>query len=623
MGSNRGKWGAKRRSNRDLGSRNSTRCCRTPGHWDIVHPKQTVTLMEMGPKVNRNRAWRGAFRLIFGACAVASFLGASPYGALTASAAKPGAPGGPPLDSLVILHTNDVHSHLDPYDVGARTVGGAAARAALIAREAALGGRVIVLDAGDLVQGTPYYNQFRGEPDHKILDLLKYDVIALGNHDLDDGAEAWAKRAAATRTPIVSANVLRISPNGNGDVPPEIARTAKWIGGGKVAAGSRFSLLAKPYVILERGGLRIAVLGLTTYSIDRIVAARYNAGVAVANPITAARYWVPLLRKQADVVVALTHLGVDQDRVLVDRVPGIDVVIGGHSHTPLFAPVFETAGGMGGATAITQAGLWGRWVGRTTLRWSRDGRVRGTTSRLIEVRPADGEDQRVASLVASYRRRLGSGLDRVVFRTPASIAMDGKREGDHPLGNFVADVMRARMNADLAVMNAGGIRAGFPAGDVRERDVLTMLPFDNHLTVVSLTGTQIRRLLDRFAARLGKSGFGHVSGLSYTIQGGRAMDIRVWSAGQRGSSTWHGRTAGPGAPLDANAHYRVATIDFLANGGDYFDELRDGTNLETTSILLSDAAIAFLRDHPDYRFGRDGRVQWRGSGEALRGLRIR
>lgn len=580
--------------------------------------------MENPRKVNRNQVTAGTFRRalwgLVAAWALSGLLGSPGLGA----AAKPGGAaraGAPGVDSLVILHTNDVHSHLDPYDVGGRTVGGAAARAALIRRETAHGGRVLLLDAGDLVQGTPYYNQFRGEPDHRVLDLLGYDAIALGNHDLDDGADAWAKRATATRTPILSANVLRVSPDG--DVPPALAKTAKWIGGGKVAAGTRFRLLAKPYVILERGGLRIAILGLTTYSIERIVAARYNKGIAVANPVTVARYWVPKLRAQADLVIALTHLGVDQDRVLVNHVPGIDIVIGGHSHTPLFAPVFERTEALGAPTAITQAGWAGRWLGRTTLRWNRDPHVAATTSRLIEIHPSEGEDSRVADLVASYRRRLGPGLDRLVIRTPTRVEMEGKREGDHPLGNFVADVMRLRTSADLAVMNAGGLRAPLPAGDVRERDIVSMLPFDNRIVVVSLTGTQVRRLLDRFASHLGKSGFGHVSGLSYTIQGGRAIDIRVWAPGGRDWGAWRGRNAGPGVPFDPNKRYRVATIDFLANGGDYFDELRDGADRESTSVLLADAAIAFLRKNPDYRFGKDGRVQWRGSGEALKGLRMR
>ncbi|HSQ61432.1 MAG TPA: metallophosphoesterase, partial [Acidobacteriota bacterium] len=132
--------------------------------------------------------------------------------------AAPGPGRGPRADSLIILHTNDIHSHLDPFEVnGGKRVGGVAARAALIARERARGGRVLLLDGGDLVQGTPYYNRFRGEPDHRLLDLLGYDAIALGNHDLDDGAAAWRRRAGKTRTPILSANVFVAAESGWAD----------------------------------------------------------------------------------------------------------------------------------------------------------------------------------------------------------------------------------------------------------------------------------------------------------------------------------------------------------------------------------------------------------------------
>jgi len=558
-----------------------------------------------------------AFRT-FGAFAVgAILLGFADFG--PAARAAGGGPGSSPLgvDSLVVLHTNDVHSHLDPFQTkGGAEVGGIAARAALIAREKSRGGRVLLLDAGDLVQGTPYYNRFRGEPDHKLLDLLGYDAIALGNHDLDDGVAAWRARASATRTPIVSANVFADgsvpgADEGKWIVPASMAKSARWVGGGKVPAGTELHLLATPYVILERDGLKVAILGLTTYSIDRIVAARKNRGVAVGNPVAAAQYWVPRLRKEADIVIALTHLGVDQDRKLVDQIPGIDLVIGGHSHSPLYRPILESAG-MGRPTPIAQAGSWGRYLGRTTMRWGGD-RDASTTGRLIEVRPSDGEDAAIESLVASYRSRLGADLEQVVYHSTERVEMTDLDTADHPLGNFAADVIRDRTGADLAVMNAGGVRAPLPKGDVRASDILTMLPFDNRLVVVSMSGSQVRALLDRMAERLGKRGFGHVSGLSYVIRGTRAAEVRIWDKALS-ASAWRGRSGGPGEAIDGNRVYRVATIDYIADGGDSFDEIHDANAKASMDVLLSDAAISFLRAHPDYKFAKDGRAQWRGAG---------
>jgi 2',3'-cyclic-nucleotide 2'-phosphodiesterase (5'-nucleotidase family) len=544
--------------------------------------------------------------------------GLAPWGCSGPASAGPGRETRP--DSLVILHTNDVHSRLDPFEVnGGERVGGVAARSALIARERARGGRVILLDGGDLVQGTPYYNRFRGEPDHRLLDLLGYDAIALGNHDLDDGAAAWRRRAETTRTPILSANVFAAAESAwadraAGPVPRAALRSVKWIGGGKTPAGTNLRYLATPYRIVERDGLRIAIFGLTTHSLDRIVAARKNAGVAVGSPIAAARELVPRLRDEADVVIALSHLGVDADRDLVDRVPGIDLVIGGHSHTPLFRPSLEGAAG-GRATPIAQAGSWGRYLGRTSLRWSGD-RARAAFGQLLTVRPEEGEDAAVEAVLASYRARLGADLDRIVCRVPRRVETKGLSTGDHPLGNFVADVIRDRTGAEIAIMNAGGIRSPLPAGEVRERDILSMLPFDNRLVVVRMTGAKVRSLLDGMARRYGKGGFGHASGVSYVARRDRAVEILVGTGPGGGD-------AARGEPLDGNRVYRVATIDFLADGGDYFDELRDAEPKERTEILLSTAAIEYLRAHPDHRFGKDGRVRWRGSTEALRDLGMR
>jgi 5'-nucleotidase/UDP-sugar diphosphatase len=600
----------------------------TPGARGTTTPKQTVTIRMNAAKVKefRNRsAISGAMvRAILAGLLAALGGWGHPR---DARAATP-----PAVDSLVVLHTNDVHSHLDPFeDASGRLVGGVAARAPLIERERAKGGRVLLLDGGDLVQGTPYYNRFRGEPDHRILDLLGYDAVALGNHDLDDGVEAWRERAARTKTPILSANVFvsdEVTADGvaadeepRPETPRAAIRSPKWVGGGKVPSGTALRHLTRPYAILDRGGLKIAILGLTTPALDRIVAARKNRGVAVGSPVAAAGYYVPLLRRQADLVVALTHLGVSEDRRLVDHVPGIDLVIGGHSHTPLFRPKLEKAEG-GRGTAIAQAGSWGRYLGRTTLRWG-GGQPRTTAGRLIPVRPSEGLDARIEGVLASYRRRLGADLDRVVGRTTARVGSENLDEGDHPLGNFVADVMRDRTGADLAIMNAGGIRAPLSAGEIRQRDILTMLPFDNRIVTLPMTGAKVRRMLDGVARRLGKSGFGHVSGASYVISRDRAVEVRVWGSAKRGDAGSGRSRLRDGEPIDGNRVYKVATIDFLADGGDYFDELRAAEPKDRTDVLLSDAAIEFLRAHPDYRFHRDGRVQWRGSGEVFRDLRVR
>ena len=550
---------------------------------------------------------------------VKGFLRGAAILALAAGLAAAGGAGcagaaarGSGADSLVILHTNDIHSQFDPLDSDTNGhLGGAAPRARVVAGQRALGGRVILLDGGDLVQGTPYYNTFRGEPDHRLLDLLRYDAIALGNHDLDDGPAAWRARAETTRTPIVSANVFADAESAwagfaEPTVPAPARRGARWVGGARVAEGTALRYLAAPYIVLERGGLRIAVFGLMTSDLTRIVLPSRNHGVAVGSPIAAAQELVPRLRREADVVIALTHLGVADDRKLVERVPGIDVVIGGHSHTPLFEPVYGRRPASA-PTPIAQAGSRGAYVGRTTLLWETPGRAR-CRGRLIAVRPEEGGDPTIDAFLDRYRRDLSRELDQVVYRSARRVTSHGLRLGESPLGNFVADVIRTRTGADIGVMNAGGMRASLPRGDVTVGDVMRILPFENRIVIATMRGTQVRVLLDRASRRIGKGGFAHFSGVRYVVRGDRAAEIVV------------GGTPGAGgAPLDANRLYRVATIDFVAEGGDGLMAFKDPLRFEETGIRLDKAANEYLRDHPGYRFEKDGRVAWRGATKALRG----
>ena len=156
------------------------------------------------------------------------------------------------VDSLVVLHTNDIHSHLFPFlraDSG--LVGGAAARNNLIARERAQTPDLLLLDAGDVVQGTPVYNLFRGEPDMKAMAAAKYDAVALGNHDLDDGPRAWLRLVRRAGYPAVSANVFAAadSPWVDPDaevVPVEVRRGARWVGGVRVPDAAPLANLAPP-----------------------------------------------------------------------------------------------------------------------------------------------------------------------------------------------------------------------------------------------------------------------------------------------------------------------------------------------------------------------------------------
>jgi len=515
------------------------------------------------------------------------------------------------LDSLVVFHTNDTHAQLMPYTQKAGPpAGGAAARAALLGRvRGSDRARTLLLDAGDVFQGTAYFTFYRGKPDYTLMSRMGYDAGILGNHDLDDGPAAWRRAASEARFPLLSANLFGAADSAwaMGDpVSAEDRKGARWIGRVRVPDEARLRYLTQRFTVTTLpSGLRVAIFGLVTDDVTTIVAVRPNAGVAVGDPIAVARRLVPELRRQADVVIAVTHLGVDVDRKLAERVPGIDLIVGGHSHTPLHKPVLvhnSTPNGYDG-TVIVQAGSRGVYLGRIVLylKGRTPARYAGA---LLPVNPADGEDASVSSYLKPLADSMSVLVDRAVFETAQPVPNSGLRDGETPLGNFVADVTRDVGQAEVGIVNSGGIRAPLPQGRVTAGDIYSVVPFDNEVSVVKMPGWQLRQLLDFGARRLGKGGFPQVSGVSFTIRGDYATDIKV-----------NGRV------LESDRVYRVATIDFLISGGDGYTIFAKAGDPERTGIYLRDAAVDFLQRNPTYEFRKDGRIHWEGSMRGFGGMR--
>lgn len=492
---------------------------------------------------------------------------------------------------LTILHTNDHHGHFqkfDPYPV--EDVGGLAAQSTLVnivrAEVENGGGHVLVLSAGDVNTGVPESDLLDAEPDFNLMNMIGYDAMTLGNHEFDNSLNVLMKQKDWARFPFLAANVV-MKESGE--------------------------LLVEPYIIKEIDGLKVAVLGLITEDVPTLVLPDNVKDLNFLDVIDTAKKYVPELRNKADLVIALTHIGYydsDSERIgdvqLAKAVPGIDVIVGGHTHTTLDQPVAV------GDTLIVQADGYSEKMGRLNLIVDRDtDKVRNHTYELL---PVNGK-KRVKYNDKNYYQYVGTGFieDKdileamapylegadALLKKPVGTSMvelvGGKsvsRSQETNLGNLITDGMRAKTGADIALQNGGGIRAGIAPGMIAYRDVLSVQPFGNTLTEIMMTGTQIVEVLNMSAAKVGSGAFLHVSGLkvTYNKTAGKAENVMVGNA-----------------PIEIDKTYKVVTNNFVAAGGDGYSTMKLLDKYDT-GYVDADATIEYIRTFGEVDPKVEGRI---------------
>ena len=495
----------------------------------------------------------------------------------------------PPL-LLTILHTNDHHGRFWPNAFGEY---GMAARKTLVdrirAEVAAAGGHSLLLDGGDINTGVPESDLQDAEPDFKGMSLIGYDAAAVGNHEFDKGPAVLAKQRQWINFPLLSANIYQ--------------------------DGKR---MFAPYALFERGGYKIAVMGLTTDDTQRTSLPAMIVGIEFRKPIPEAIALLPQLRAKADVVIAATHMGhFANDTVRGVNAPGdvqlaqatapgrgFDLIVGGHSQAPVCAPMMDlrNAAYLPGepctpdrrnGTWIVQAHEWGKFVGRADFEL-RGGEFKLLKYELVPInlkrRLADGtrvpytapipEDAALRSFLQPFQDKGQVGLSAPVGQTVG--LFDGDRGGvrmrPNALGRLVAQAMAAKVGADLAVMNAGGLRDSLPEGAVTYRDVLLVQPFGNQLAVVTMRGTDLLAWLQA-AARMtpGAGGFPQTWGLQMVIEAGVLVHARVQDQ-----------------PIAPDREYRLVINHFTASGGDSYPPLDKHPGYVNTGYVDADALREFI-----------------------------
>lgn len=444
-----------------------------------------------------------------------------------------------PDNKLVIMHTNDTHSQVEPDDKG---LGGIARRKTLIDSVRAAEPNTLLVDAGDMVQGTLFYYLYKGDVENRLADLLGYDMRILGNHEFDNGAEDWARRMKDTKSTWLSTNYdLR-----------------------EAEMGKKFV----PYTIREVGGRKIGFIGLNLDPDGIIAPGNYN-GVKYLDLYKAANATAWYLKniEHCDMVVALTHIGYEptetgtSDLELAAKSEDIDIIIGGHSHT-VVGPVpggkpWRIPNAKGDTILVTQTGRRGQNLGLVTI----DLDNLGTDYKLI---PVDKRLDNVKQVeIDDYLAVPRQGVDSLMHVWVGNTAMRFEQEGE-PILNLLSDFVEHRGeqiagdDVDFAILNKGGIRQSLPKGRISEGEVINMVPFSNYIVVLEISGKDLADNFD-IMARTAGNGVSEDAEVTYDPKTKKAVSVLI-----------------DGKPLDPDKTYRVATIDYLANGGDYMKPLKNG-----------------------------------------------
>lgn len=494
---------------------------------------------------------------------------------------------------FVLFHTGDIHGHMtsqpDPTAASEPRplIGGYAAMATALTRERlealSAGALSLLIDGGDTFQGTPVVDESHGLCMIDAMNHLRTAFATVGNHDFDYGVAGLASAAAMARYPLLACNVFS-------------------------QKTGRLLPFFRPYIRVAHRGVEIAFIGLLSPETARISLAENVAGVEFRDPVPILEKLIPELRGHGtDYIVLLTHLGLEDDKKLADRVPGIDLILGSHSHTPMTEPFRSEKNGV----PIIHNAFDNRILGKVEFCVER-GQPPSVAYEPIHLYIASySEDPAMQQLVASYQTDIDRKMSTVVGTSSVDMVR-GIIGGDSPEGSFIADAMREVAKADFAVTNIGGVRYPIWKGPVTKNDLFMLQPFLNYVDVVTMTGSGVVDLFEKSLSvdftpvneddnAYARSNFRlQARGLKREFQGPYGYlvpsNLRItFDPNRPAMSRILGITDDAGAPIDPKRHYTMALNSYMSTGGDGYTDLKD-LKRHTTGVLVRDAIESHIRN---------------------------
>lgn len=482
---------------------------------------------------------------------------------------------------LVILNTNDHHGHpVSFYDYPASDQGGISTRATFIDDVKMANPNVLVVDAGDMNTGRAESNFFNAEADIIGYNMAGYDLMTMGNHEFDHDYATMQEQIALSEFPWLCANVKK---------------------DGKILEN------VQPYIIKEYGTFKVAIIGLLDKGTEDTGSPENIDGLVFEDEVEVAKELVPMLQKKADIVIAVVHMGLYDDpskgsKRLAAEVPGIAVIVDGHTHTKTKEPVFVKNTVTGKDVAIVQSFQWGLYMGKTDLTFM-NGEVTNVDFELVpmnvrkKVKDAEGNstyptvgeelEKRadIEAVMQTYVARVDAVLSEVIGSATDVFSNENTRKMETAIGDIVTDsqkwfVENQGLEADFAFQNGGGIRATLAGGEIKKETVYEILPFDNSISLIELQGSDVIALFDKAATQVGHGAMAQVSKeVKFTIDSASSTVAELLIDGE---------------PVNVDKVYKIALNSYLASGGDGYSMFNNKLSYYETSLMQRDAFIDYV-----------------------------
>jgi len=472
---------------------------------------------------------------------------------------------------ITILHTNDMHGSYLPAPASwlpeKPPVGGFVALDYYVKRERAQSEHSLLLDAGDVMTGTlicdmKYQGAFGGAL-FSMMNDIGYDGWVFGNHEFDKGATNLRGLLKIIKFPVFCANFVK------GDT----------------------SFVPDSYHIYDVDGLRVGVIGITYHNMVGMAAPDNLDGFISLEPAMAVNKIVKEIDSQTDLIIVLSHIGVDNDRELAENVKGVDLIVGGHSHTRIEKP--ELVNGV----IIVQTGSNCRNLGRIDLTVAGDSVMEYSGKLIPMLTEGITPDPKLSGLVDSIKAEIDKSYGMVIAQLKDNWETQYRAESN--IGDWLADAVRNRMGTDVAFLNSGGIRKNLAAGPITKMDIYEILPFDNSIVTFSLTGADLIKIAANNVGLEQESYQGslQISGLSYTWQGDSA-NVKMVGVNVNGK------------PVEQERVYSVASIDYVAdaNADKYFG-FTLSTPMAQSGLRLTDIVMEAVEKAGIIESKIDGRAR--------------